>query len=76
LRQGDPLSPFIFNLVADTLSKILIKRQLEGYIQGLGNFNYFNIIHLQFADDILFFLKADERIIVALKLLLAGFENM
>jgi Reverse transcriptase (RNA-dependent DNA polymerase) len=42
----------------------------------LRNFNSLNITHLQFADDLLIFLNADERQCAALKLLLSGFENM
>jgi Reverse transcriptase (RNA-dependent DNA polymerase) len=55
LRQGDPISPYLFNLVADILSKILNTSQIEGYIKGLGNFNGLNITHLQFTDDTLIF---------------------
>jgi Reverse transcriptase (RNA-dependent DNA polymerase) len=46
LRQGDPLSPFLFNLVADTLSKILKSAQQGSFIEGLSNFNGLNITHL------------------------------
>jgi hypothetical protein len=43
VRQEDHLSPFLFNLVANTLSKILQTAQQEGYIKGLENFNGLNI---------------------------------
>jgi Reverse transcriptase (RNA-dependent DNA polymerase) len=65
LRQGDSLSPFLFNLVADSLSKILTKVKIAGYIA----------INLNFADDTLIFLKADSKMIDALKMVLLGFEN-
>jgi hypothetical protein len=42
----------------------------------LGNFNGNNIIKLNFIDDTLIFLKADLKMIEALKLLLKCFENM
>jgi Reverse transcriptase (RNA-dependent DNA polymerase) len=76
LRQGDPLSPFLFNLVADTLSTILSRAKTLGYITGLGNFEGNNLINLNFADDTLIFLAPDSKIIDAFKLLLLGFENL
>jgi mannosylglycoprotein endo-beta-mannosidase len=36
LRQGDPLSPLIFNLVANTLAHIMEKAKGEGLITGGG----------------------------------------
>jgi hypothetical protein len=35
LRQGDPLSPLLFNLVADALATILTKSRDAGLIRGL-----------------------------------------
>ena len=56
LQQGDPLSPFLFNLVADVLNKTLKKTQATGRIRGLGNIlNLGDVLNLHFADDTLIF---------------------
>jgi hypothetical protein len=34
MRQGDPLSPLMFNLAADALDHILTKAKHEGFIKG------------------------------------------
>lgn len=77
LRQGDPPSPLIFNLVADVLNKYLQKIQVAGFIQRLGQFsNIGPVLNLQFTYDTLIFLQADPRMIEALKLYLTTFKNL
>ena len=77
LRQGDPLSPFLFNIVADVLNKILLNACRADLLQGLGNFPTIgNILNLHFADDTLLFIKADRKMIHTLKWLLLCFENL
>ena len=71
LRQGDPLSPFLFILVVDVLSRLTEKAKECGIIEGLavGRENV-EITHLQFADDTIFFLKDDEQNCANLNLIL------
>jgi len=35
VRQGDPLSPILFNFVADGLARMIHKAQENGLISGL-----------------------------------------
>lgn len=60
LRQGDPLSPFIFILVADVLSLMINEAVGKGDIQGFKLASGApTLTHLMFADDALLFTRAD-----------------
>ena len=60
LRQGDPLSPQLFILCADVLSSLMTQATHENKISGIRISNGGpSVSHLLFADDSLFFLKAD-----------------
>ena len=62
LRQGDPLSPFLFTIIADVLSRMLRAEErsmLEGFTVGR---NRTRVSHLQFADDTIFFLTLVRKI--------------
>ncbi|KAG7599472.1 Reverse transcriptase domain [Arabidopsis suecica] len=62
LRQGDPLSPSLFILCADVLSSLMSQAVREGSIQAIRVSNRGPAVsHLLFADDSLFFLKADHK---------------
>ena len=68
IRQGDPLSPYLFILYGDILSHLIKGRASSGEIRGvrLGN-GVPPITHLQFADDSLFFCQANAKNCQALK---------
>ena len=61
LRQGDSLSPFLFTLVADVLSRMLLRaderNSLEGFRVGR---NRIRVSNLQFAYDTIFFSNTSE----------------
>ncbi|KAL6124775.1 hypothetical protein ACLB2K_077285 [Fragaria x ananassa] len=62
LRQGDPLSPFLFTLMVDVLNRLMERAREFNLIEGLvvGR-EEVEITHLQFADDTIFFLKDDDQ---------------
>lgn len=59
LRQGDPLSPYLFLFVADGLASLLRKEVLGGSLNPLKvAWNSPGILNFLFADDSLLFFKA------------------
>ncbi|KAA0056839.1 LINE-1 retrotransposable element ORF2 protein [Cucumis melo var. makuwa] len=75
IRQGDPLSPFIFVLAMDYLSRLLSHLESKGAIKGVSFNNYCNISHLLFADDVLIFVEDNERYLNNLQMALTLFEK-
>jgi len=64
LRQGDPLSPLLFNLVGDGLSRMIDRAVDRGLVKGLlGDFRRGGIVSLQYADDTILFSKAENRLL-------------
>jgi hypothetical protein len=71
LRQGDPLSPYLFLLVAEGLSSLLRGVESRGELQGVrvcGDAP--TVSHLLFADDSLILMQADKENAEVLKNLL------
>lgn len=60
LRQGDPLSPFLFNLVIESLNQVMCKaislNMWNGIVIGKAGLK---ISHLQYADDTIIFCNQD-----------------
>ncbi|WOH08313.1 hypothetical protein DCAR_0727751 [Daucus carota subsp. sativus] len=77
LRQGDPLSPLLFNLVGEVLHCMLCKAEEAGIFQGvkLGEIGG-TVSHLQYADDTVIFVKNDSESIRGIKRVLLGFEML
>jgi hypothetical protein len=60
IRQGDPLSPYLFLLCAEGLSSCLLHAEEVGGIEGIKVcINAPSVSHILFADDSLILLKAD-----------------
>lgn len=75
LRQGDPLSPLLFVIVIEYLSRLvklsMSSRRLELYTSGVVAVES----HLAFADDVVFFCRASVKSFNTLKEILEEFES-
>jgi hypothetical protein len=77
LRQGDPLSPLLFNIVADMLAILIKRAKLEGQIDGVvPHLVDDGLSTLQYADDTIIFLDHDLEKAKNLKVLLCAFEKL
>ena len=59
LRQGEPLSPFLITIVADALSRMMIREDERGLFEGftVGR-DGSRLSLLQFTEDTIFLAKA------------------
>lgn len=75
IRQGDPLSPYIFILCIEVLSGLCRVAQEEKKLMGIRVVtNNPRINHLLFADDTLFFCRTNSTSVKALLEILSAYE--
>jgi hypothetical protein len=77
LRQGDPLSPILFNIVADMLTIMIERAKVDGLIEGVvPHLINGGLSILQYADDTILFLEHDFDKARNMKLILSAFEQL
>jgi retron-type reverse transcriptase len=77
LRQGDPLSPILFNIVADMLAVLIERAKEDGQIGGVvPHLVEGGLSILQYADDTILFMDHDIEKAKNLKLILSAFEQL
>lgn len=74
LRQGDPLSPYLFIIVADLLQRLILDASTRGLLEHPL---FQDLTHpvLQYADDTLIIVKADAAQLSCLKDILDQFSS-
>jgi hypothetical protein len=76
LRQGDPLSPYLFIMCTEGLSALLRRSEARGELHGIKVCRGAPILsHLLFADDCFLFCRADVRESTKLKEILKEYEE-
>ncbi|GAU51438.1 hypothetical protein TSUD_413380, partial [Trifolium subterraneum] len=74
LKQGDPLAPFLFLIVAEGLSALMHKVVSLGFFRGFKVCPEVVVSHLQYADDTLFIGEACVENLWTMKAILRWFE--
>lgn len=75
LRQGDPLSPLLFNLVAEVLGSMLREASNQGIFKGIAfGDSSIPLTHLQYADDTIIFVDDSVNSIRGVKSVLQCFQ--
>lgn len=76
IRQGDPLSPYLFILCSEVLSGLCKAAQKDGSLQGIRVAKGSpRINHLLFADDTMFFCRSDKESCQKLMSILQKYES-
>lgn len=76
LRQGDPLSPYLFILIMEAFSRMIMQAENQGLIKDMKiSRSSLSISHLFFAGDSLLFFKADPQNCATIRSLIEKFSS-
>ena len=76
LRQGDPMSPYLFVIVMEILSRILAEKASHPDFKFHWRCEKTKIVNLCFADDLMIFYKGDVFTVQSIKTGLEEFESL
>jgi hypothetical protein len=77
LRQGDPLSPILFNIIADMLAILIARAKEDGQVEGLiPHLVEGGVSILQYANDTIIFMEHNLEKALNMKLILCIFERL
>ncbi|XP_058769485.1 uncharacterized protein LOC131643311 [Vicia villosa] len=76
LRQGDPLSPFLFVLVTEALAGLMRKAEEQGIYRGFKCNGVEDVSLVQFTDDTVLIADGKSDNFWAMKVVLRGFQLM
>jgi hypothetical protein len=77
LRQGDPISPMLFNIVVDMLAIMIERAKNNGLIEGVIPHLVDGVLSiLQYTDDTILFMEHDLEKAQNLKLILLAFKQL
>jgi hypothetical protein len=77
LRQGDPLSPILFNVIADILAILIARAKEDGQFEELiPHLVQGGVSILQYADDTIIFMEHNLEKALNMKLILCIFEQL
>ncbi|XP_062104365.1 uncharacterized protein LOC133815556 [Humulus lupulus] len=75
LKQGDPISPLLFVIVMDYLTRLLLKTSREKEFKFHPLCKSLNLVSLCFADDLLLFCKANQSSVRLIQQAFSVFTN-
>lgn len=75
LRQGGPLSPYLFIMVVDFMGRMVAKAEIVGLVRGFHLRGGMSVSFIQFADDSIFMVKAEIEDLQNLRCLLLIMET-
>ena len=77
VKQGDPLSPLLFNIIVDMLAILISRVKENGQISGMvPHLVDDRLLVLQYADDTIIFMENNFDQAINMNLLLCAFEQL